>query len=58
MENKYNKMTDAELIDEVYEMMYAGGKSKDCEICRMKGKKIRAFGEREIDGIGYFLCAD
>jgi hypothetical protein len=58
MENKYNKMTDAELIDEVYEMMYAGGKGKDCEICRIRGRKKKAYGEREIDGISYFLCWD
>jgi hypothetical protein len=51
-------MTDEKLINHEFKRFYAAGKGKDCEVCRMRGRKKKAYGEREIDGISYFLCWD
>ena len=58
MENKTDKMKGKKAVEEVIEMMYAKGKGKYCEICRMRGMKRRAYDERQIDGIDYFVCWD
>ena len=45
-------------FNKILKEFYAAGKNKDCEICRIRGRKKKAYGEREIDGISYFLCWD
>ena len=45
-------------FNKILKEFYAAGKGKDCEVCRMRGRKKKAYGEREIDGISYFLCWD
>lgn len=45
-------------FNRILKKFYAAGKGKYCEICRMRGMKRRAYGEREIEGISYFLCWD
>jgi hypothetical protein len=45
-------------FNKILKEFYAAGKNKDCEICRIRGRKKKAYGEREIEGISYFLCWD
>jgi hypothetical protein len=51
-------ISDEELIEATVHRLYKGGKGNICEICRMRGIKKMAYGERKIDGIDYFLCWD
>lgn len=58
MENKTSKIKGEKAVNDIITEFYAEGKGKYCEICRMKGMKRRAYGERQIEGIDYFLCWD
>jgi len=45
------------IVEESIKLFYERGKGKDCEICRMRGLKRKAYDCRKLeDGLEYFLC--
>jgi hypothetical protein len=56
MGNDYRKGKEA--VDRIIEDFYVNGDGKDCELCRMRGIKKRAFAVRKIEDIDYYLCWD
>jgi hypothetical protein len=56
MANDYTKGKKA--VDRIIEDFYVSGDGKDCELCRMRGTKKRAFAVHKIEDIDYYLCWD